>query len=61
MGIASEYNHLFVLRNEVTGMRIFYYWASSQKHKALFGSYAKAKAAAESLTKMGNKVKIEMI
>ena len=32
----SEYQKLFGLRNKETGKLILYYWASSQKHKAIF-------------------------
>ncbi len=41
----SEYKHLYALRNKSTGMYILYYWASSQKHKALFSSRKKAEDA----------------
>lgn len=40
-----EYKHLYALRNKSTGMYILYYWASSQKHKALFSSRKKAEDA----------------
>ena len=36
MGRISEYQKLFGLRNKETGKLILYYWASSQKHKAIF-------------------------
>lgn len=42
---ASEYKHLYVLRNKDTGNFLLYYWASSQKHKALFSSRKKAEEA----------------
>ena len=42
----SEYQKLFGLRNKETGKLILYYWASSQKHKALFSSKEKAEEAA---------------
>lgn len=42
----SEYQKLFGLRNKETGKLILYYWASSQKHKALFSTKAKAEEAA---------------
>lgn len=42
----SEYQKLFGLRNKETGKLILYYWASSQKHKALFSTRAKAEEAA---------------
>ena len=42
---ASEYKHLYALRNKSTGNFILYYWASSQKHKALFSTHKKAEEA----------------
>ena len=42
----SEYTALYGLRNPVTEKLILYYWASSQKHKALFSTRAKAEDAA---------------
>lgn len=42
----SEYTTLYGLRNNTTGKLILYYWASSQKHKALFSTKAKAEEAA---------------
>lgn len=41
----SEYEKLYGLRNKETGKLILFYWASSQKHKALFASMEKAKDA----------------
>jgi hypothetical protein len=38
----SEYQKLFGLRNKETGKLILYYWASSQKHKAIFSTRGKA-------------------
>lgn len=43
--IATEYKHLYALRNKSTGNYIMYYWSSSQKHKALFSSRKKAEEA----------------
>ena len=43
--VKSEYKHLYTLRNKKSGNFIFYYWASSQKHKALFSSRKKAEEA----------------
>lgn len=43
----SEYEKLYGLRNKETGKLILFYWASSQKHKALFSSIEKAKDAAK--------------
>lgn len=42
---ASEYKHLYVLRNKDTGNFLLYYWSSSQKHKALFSTRKKAEEA----------------
>ena len=36
MARISEYKKLYGLRNKATGNLILYYWASSQKHKAIF-------------------------
>lgn len=41
----SENKHLYALRNKSTGNFILYYWASSQKHKALFSTRKKAEEA----------------
>ena len=41
----KEYKHLYALRNKGTGNYILNYWASSQKHKALFSSRKKAEEA----------------
>jgi len=41
----TEYEKLFVLRNIDTGKLIFTYYASSQKHKAIFSSRKKAEEA----------------
>lgn len=41
----SEYNKLFVIRNLDTGKLILTYWASSQKHKAIFSTRQKAEDA----------------
>lgn len=42
---ASEYKHLYALKNKASGNFILYYWASSQKHKALFSTHTKAEEA----------------
>ena len=42
----SEYQKLYGLRNKETGKLILYYWASSQKHKAIFSTREKAENAA---------------
>ncbi|MBQ5454716.1 MAG: hypothetical protein IIT63_02700 [Prevotella sp.] len=41
----SEYDKLFVIRNLDTGKLILTYWASSQKHKAIFSTRQKAEDA----------------
>lgn len=41
----SNYEHLYALKDKDTGLWILYYWASSQKHKALFSSRKKAEDA----------------
>lgn len=46
MARISEYQKLFGLRNKETGKLILYYWASSQKHKAIFSTREKAMDAA---------------
>lgn len=46
MARISEYQKLYGLRNQATGKMILFYWASSQKHKALFSSKEKAEEAA---------------
>ena len=43
----SEYNKLYILRNPEDGKIVLYYWASSQKHKALFSTRKKAEDANE--------------
>ena len=47
MARISEYEKLYGLRNKETGKLILYYWASSQKHKAIFSTLAKAFEAAK--------------
>ena len=42
---ATEYKHLYALRNKDTGNFLLFYWASSQKHKALFSTRKKAEDA----------------
>lgn len=41
----TEYTSIFCLRNKTTGKMILTYWASSQKHKAIFSSRKKAEEA----------------
>lgn len=38
----KQYEHLYALRDRSTGKWLLYYWASSQKHKALFSTRTKA-------------------
>ena len=40
-----EYEHLYALKDKDAGMYLLTYWASSQKHKALFSSRKKAEDA----------------
>ena len=47
MARISEYKKLYGLRNKATGYLILVYWASSQKHKAIFASRERAMDAAE--------------
>lgn len=47
MGKISEYQKLYGLRNKESGKLILYYWASSQKHKAIFSTKEKAIEAAK--------------
>lgn len=47
----SEYQKLYGLRNPVTGKLMLFYWASSQKHKALFSTQAKAEEAAKNVAR----------
>lgn len=48
----SEYQKLFGLRNKETGKLILYYWASSQKHKAIFATRERAEIVARELSCM---------
>lgn len=45
----TEYKHVYVLRNKDTGKIVFTYWASSQKHKALFSTRKKAEDATKNI------------
>ena len=54
----SEYDKLFVIRNLDTGKLILTYWASSQKHKAIFSTRQKAEDA---VSNIGGNVAIEEI
>ncbi|MBR1809621.1 MAG: hypothetical protein IJ776_09590 [Paludibacteraceae bacterium] len=42
---ATEYEHLYALKNRENGKWLLTYWASSQKHKALFSTKKKAEEA----------------
>ena len=54
----TEYKTLFVIRNLDTGKLILTYWASSQKHKAIFSTRQKAEDA---VSHIGGNVTIEEI
>ncbi len=54
----TEYKTLFVIRNLDTGKLILTYWASSQKHKAIFSTRQKAEDA---VSNIGGNVAIEEI
>lgn len=41
----TEYDKLYILRNPEDGNIVLTYWASSQKHKALFSTRKKAEDA----------------
>lgn len=43
--MVTEYNKLYVLRNPETNKVVLTYWASSQKHKALFSTRQKTEEA----------------
>ena len=58
MARISEYQKLFGLRNKATGNLILYYWASSQKHKAIFSTRKKAKEAAKGIEREVETVEI---
>lgn len=45
----SEYEHLYALKDGATGKWVLFYWASSQKHKALFSSRQKAEDAVKNI------------
>ena len=49
----TEYDHLYALKNKDTGKWILTYWASSQKHKALFSTRKKAEEASNNLISRG--------
>lgn len=57
MSRGTEYEHVYVLRDNDTGKYLLTYWASSQKHKALFSSRKKA----EDAVKMIDDTNIEII
>ena len=52
----TEYDKLYILRNPENGKIVLTYWASSQKHKALFSTRKKAEDANK---RYGNFYKIE--
>lgn len=45
----TEYEHLYALKNKDTGKWVLTYWASSQKHKALFSTRKKAEDAVNNI------------
>ena len=49
MSRTTEYEHLYAFKNKETGNYILTYWASSQKHKALFSSMKKAEEARKNI------------
>ena len=49
MARTTEYKHVYVFKNKETGNYLLTYWASSQKHKALFPSLKKAEEAKENI------------
>ena len=57
----TEYEHIYLLRNKETGKYIFTYWASSQKHKAIFSSEKKAQEALKWFSLREEVSKIEIV
>lgn len=49
MSRITEYEHLYTFKNKETGNYLLTYWASSQKHKALFSSMKKAEEARKNI------------
>ena len=49
MSRTTEYEHLYAFKNKETGNYLLTYWASSQKHKALFSSLKKAEEARKNI------------
>ena len=41
----TQYEHLYILKDRDTNKWLLTYWASSQKHKALFSTRKKAEDA----------------
>ena len=60
MARISEYKKLYGLRNKATGNLILYYWASSQKHKALFSTKGKAIDASNHI-KFDAEINVEIV
>lgn len=54
----TEYKRIYLLRNKDTGKYIFTYWASSQKHKAIFSSRRKAEEASMWIIKQTPNIEI---
>ena len=57
----TEYEHIYLLRNKETGKYIFTYWASSQKHNAIFSSEKKAQEALKWFSLREEVSKIEIV
>ena len=54
----TEYKHVYALRNKDTGNYLLTYWASSQKHKALFSTRKKAE---EAVKRIDDNTNIEIV
>lgn len=54
----TEYEHIYLFRNKDTDKYIFTYWASSQKHKAIFSSRKKAEEALKWITEKTPNIEI---
>lgn len=52
---STEYEHLYILRNKDTKKWLLTYWASSQKHKAIFSTRTKAE---EALKNIGGNIEV---
>ena len=45
----TEYDNLYIIKNKTINKIVLMYWASSQKHKALFSSFDKASDALKNI------------